>query len=310
MASSRLGPQADRAELPTRWGAQAAVAAGPFADRRRRTAELRGRHAFARELLDFYGALLGVQEQAYQEAIASRPPPGDLVAYVAETVVPAVANVSVAVGPARLRDAVAARLETSDPREIVAAWIGGEEQVMVDRFLARASLGPVLEALGPDAAASCIGLRDQRHCPGCGGPPQLSYFAIASEDLASGGRFLLCARCLNSWGYARMTCPGCGESSSSHLPIFSEEGTASGERGSVVRGLQGQLGDHEGGGHKPVFTHVRIEGCDTCRRYLLNIDLAADPAAVPEVDEMTALPLDLFARERGFSKIIPNLMGF
>jgi len=290
--------------------AHAAVAAEPFADRRRRTAELRGRHGFARELLDFYGALLRVQEQAHHEAISARPSAGDLVAYVAEMVVPAVVDTSVAAGPARLRAAMAARLETTDPREIVAAWIGGEEQVMVDRFLARASLSPVLEAVGPEAAASCIGSRDQRHCPSCGGPPQLSYFAIASEDLAAGGRFLLCARCLSSWGYPRMTCPGCGENSSSLLPIFSEEGTASGERGSVVRGLQGQLGDHDRSGHRPVFSHIRIEACDTCRRYLLNIDLAADPAAVTEVDEMTALPLDLFARERGFSKIIPNLMGF
>ena len=287
-----------------------AVAAGRFADRRSRAADLRGRHAFARELMDFYGALLGVQDQAHQEATSARPSAGDLVAYVAEMTVPAVVDVSLAAGPAPLRGAVAARLETADPREMVAAWIGGEEQVMVDRFLARASLGPVLEALGPEAAASCIGIRDQRHCPICGGPPQLSYFAIASEDLAAGGRFLLCARCLSSWGYARMTCPGCGENSSSHLPIFSEEGTASGERGSVVRGLQGKLRDHDAFGHKAVFSHIRIEGCDTCRRYLLGIDLAADPGAVPDVDEMTALPLDLYARERGFSKIIPNLMGF
>ena len=290
--------------------APAAVAAGPFANRRRRTAELRARHGFAREILDFYGALLGVQEQAHQEATSSRPSAIDLVAYVAERVVPAVANASIAAGPARLRDAIAARLESADPREIVAAWVGGEEQVLVDRFLARASLGPVLEALGPDVAASCIGLRDRQHCPSCGGPPQLSYFAIASEDLAAGGRFLLCARCSTSWGYARMTCPGCGESSSSRLPIFSEEGTASGERGSVVRGLQGKLADHDANEHKPVFSHVRIEACDSCRRYLLSIDLAADPAAIPEVDEMAALPLDLHARERGFSKIIPNVMGF
>jgi FdhE protein len=290
--------------------AHTAVAAGPFADRRSRAAELRGRQAFARELLDFYGALLGVQEQAYQEATSARPSAADLVAYVAEMAVPAVVDVSVAAGPALLRAAVVVRLETADPREIVAAWIGGEEQVMVDRFLARASLGPVLEALGPEAASSCIGSRDHRHCPSCGGPPQLSYFAIAGEDLAAGGRFLLCARCLSSWGYARMTCPGCGENSSSLLPIFSEEGTASGERGSVVRGLQGRLGDQDGPWHNAVFAHIRIEACDTCRRYLLNIDLAADPAAVPEVDEMTALPLDLYARERGFTKIIPNLMGF
>jgi hypothetical protein len=31
---------------------------------------------------------------------------------------------------------------------------------------------------------------------------------------------------------------------------------------------------------------------------------------VPEVDELAALPLDLFAAERGLFKITPNLMGF
>jgi FdhE protein len=290
--------------------ARAAVAAGPFAQRRDRTAELRRRHAFARELLDFYGALLAVQEQAYEEATSARPAARDLVPYVAEMVVPAVVNVSIAAGPPKLRDAVALRLETTAPREFVAAWIGGDDQQAVDRFLARASAGPVLEALGSEVAASCVGVRDDRHCPSCGAPPQLSYFGLAPEDLAAGRRFLLCARCHVSWGYARMTCAGCGEDSGPRLPIFSEEGTASGERGSVVRGLQGKLGDQIAGEHKPVFPHIRIEACDSCHQYLLNIDLAADPAAVPVVDELAALPLDLYAMERGFSKIIPNLMGF
>ena len=190
--------------------AQAAVAAGPWTDRRIRTAELRRRYMFARELLDFYGALLGVQQRAYEEAISARPAASDLVAYVAEMVVPAVVEVSVAAGPVKLRDAVAHRLETTNPRDFVAAWIRGEDQVMVDRYLARASVAPILEALGPEAAAASIGMRDERHCPSCGGPPQLSYFALAGEDLAAGGRFLLCARCHGSWGYARMTCPGCG----------------------------------------------------------------------------------------------------
>ncbi len=289
--------------------AQVATAA-PWAERRRRTLELRGRHAFAAELLDFYGALIGVQERAFDEAISIRPPAQHLVAYVAEMVVPAVVDVSSAAGPARLRGDVATRLESADPREIVAAWIGSEEQPMVDRYIARAAVGPVLEALGPEVAASCIGTRDGQHCPGCGGPPQLSYFAMAGEDLAAGGRFLSCARCHASWGYPRMTCAGCGESSTSRLPIFSEEGTTSGERGSVVRGLPVGPNGSNGSAPKAIFPHVRIEACETCRRYLLNIDLAADPAAVPVVDELDALPLDLFARERGFSKITPNLMGF
>jgi FdhE protein len=267
------------------------------------------RYPFARELLDFYGALLGVQEQAYDEASSSKPAARDLVAYVAEMVVPSVADVSVAAGPQKLREAVALRFERTDPREIVAAWIGNEEQVLIDRYIARASVGPVLEAVEPEVAASCVGVRDARHCPTCGGPPQLSYFALPSEDLASGGRFLLCARCQRSWGFARMTCPACGEDSSARLPIFNEEGTVSGERGSVVRGLEGRLGDRGKAEHTAVFPHIRIEACDTCRHYLLGIDLLADAGAIPIVDEMSALPLDLYAREKGFTKITPNLMG-
>jgi FdhE protein len=288
--------------------AEMAVAANPWTLRRDRTAQLRDRHAFAREILDFYGALLGVQEQAFDAAGTARPRVSDLVAYVAAMVMPSIGDVTIAAGPVKLREAVASRLDGTDPRELVAAWIGGEEQGMVDRYLARAAVTPVLEALGSEAAGSCIGVHDKRHCPACGGPPQLSYFAIASEDLAAGGRFLLCARCQTSWGYARMTCPSCGEDSSARLPIFSEEGTTSGERGNVVKGLQGKLGDN--GATEAVFPHVRIQACESCRSYLLNIDLASDPAAVPEVDELSALPLDLYARERGFSKITPNLMGF
>ncbi len=286
------------------------LADAPWAERRRRTLELRGRHAFAAELLDFYGAVLSVQERAFDEAISTRPPAQQLAAYVAEMVVPAVVDVSVACGPAKLREGVAARLESADPREIVAAWIGGEEQPVVDRYIARAALGPVLEALGSEAAASCVGTRDRLHCPDCGGLPQLSYFALAGEDLAAGGRFLCCARCHGTWGFPRMTCAGCGESSTSRLSIFSEEGTTSGERGSVVRGLPVGPNGHNGSAPKAIFPHVRIEACDACRGYLLNIDLAADPAAVPIVDELDALPLDLYARERGFAKITPNLMGF
>jgi FdhE protein len=104
-----------------------------------------------------------------------------------------------------------------------------------------------------------------------------------------------------------MTCAGCGEDSSSKLTIFSEEGITSGERGSVVRGLAGALSN----GHAPaVFPHMRVEACESCRRYLISIDLETEPGAVPVVDEVAAIPLDLFARERGFSKITPNLMGF
>jgi FdhE protein len=290
--------------------ARSTIAAGPYTDRRRRNQDLSARYPFAREVLDFYGTILVVQEEAYDAAGSAMPAAQDLVSYVAEMVMPSVVNVSIAVGPQKLRDEVADRLERADTREIIAAWVGGEQLGMADGYLARASVGPVLEAVGAEVAASCVGMRDGRHCPACGGPPQLSYFAVAGEDLAAGGRFLVCARCHASWGYPRMTCPGCGEASSSKLPIFNEEGNASGERGNVVRGLEGRLGANRAPDHKAVFPHIRIEACESCRQYLLNVDLLADPLAVPMVDEVAALPLDLYARERGFTKIIPNLMGF
>jgi len=284
---------------------RAAVEVDRWAERRRRTAELRERRPFARELLDFYGALLSVQEAAFLDAVATRPPPDMLGAYVAELVVPAIVDVTVAAGPATLRAAAGGRLEEGDLHAVVMAWLRGESLPPVDTFLARASTSPVLEALDDRAAAAFAG-RSERTCPRCGGPPQLSYFAPAGEDLATGPRRLVCARCHAAWGYARMTCAACGEDSSARLTVFSEEGTASGERGSVVRGLPAG----EPIGSPAVFPHVRVEACETCKRYLLNIDLAADPSAVALVDELSAIPLDLYARERGFSKITPNLMGF
>ena len=284
-----------------------AITSDVWTERRRRVAELRVKQGFVRQLLDFYGALLAVQEKAAVDAATAAPRPSDIAAFVAEVVAPGVIDVSVATGPERLRSQLIDRLESGHPQEMVERWIQGEEQPMVDRFFARACLEPVLEALDTQARAICRGVRDARHCPDCGGPPQLSFFAVARDDLASGPRVLLCARCASTWTYPRMTCAGCGESLTAKLPIFSEHGTTSGERGSVVRGLPGGAPPAQ---HPAVFPHMRIDACETCRHYLLNIDLVTEPRAVPVVDEMSAIPLDLVARERGFTKITTNLMGF
>jgi FdhE protein len=275
-----------------------------WADRRRRVAQLRARHGYARQLLDFYGALLDVQETSFQRATEASPTASQVASYAAEVVVPSVVDVSVALGPERMRSDLIDRLRVRDPREMVEMWMQGYEQPSVERFLARAALGPVLEAL-PEARAACSGPPDALHCPDCGGPPQLSYCAPAPEDLATGRRHLLCARCGASWGFTRMRCAGCGEETSAQLPIFSEVGTASGERGSVVRGLTRHAPPEDA-----VFPHVRIEACETCHRYLLGFDLEVDRDSVPVVDEIGALPLDLYARDRGFTKITTNLMGF
>jgi len=61
---------------------------------------------------------------------------------------------------------------------------------------------------------------------------------------------------------------------------------------------------------RPLFPHLRIAACATCRRYLIEVDMERDARAVPEVDELAALPLDLYAADEGLTKVTPNLMGF
>lgn len=286
---------------------EATTAADAWAHRRQRVAELRDRHDFARQVLDFYAALLAVQEGVYRDALTAALPAESLVPYVADRVIPSILHVSVAAGPDRLRAELMSRYGSRDSTEVLRRWLAGEPQPAAETFLARAAAGPVLEALGATARAVLAKQRDVRHCPDCGGLPQVSFFAPPSEDLASGGRFLVCSRCAARWGFARMTCPGCGEESVSRLSVFSEHGTTSGERGSVVRGLPSA---RQAPPTAAVFPHIRIEACDTCLKYILSVDLATEPAADPLVDELAAIPLDLYARERGYTKVITNVMGF
>jgi FdhE protein len=50
-----------------------------------------------------------------------------------------------------------------------------------------------------------------------------------------------------------------------------------------------------------------VEACDSCRHYLKAIDLTLDGLAVPEVDELASVALDLWAAENGYTKLAPNL---
>ena len=259
----------------------AAAARSPWPERRRRAHQLRDRHPFAAEVLTLYAALLDVQEPAF-DAARGRPP--EAAAGLARELLPGVLDVTVAAGPAALGQAAVGRFHSADLDDLVGRWLRGAEQSAVDRYLARSACAPVLEALDPDAlAVLCHGPRDARHCPRCGGPPQVAFFALSGEDLVTGPRHLVCARCAADWVHPRMVCAGCGEETTARLPVYSEA---------------------------EQFPHLRIDACETCRRYLLAVDLRRDAAAVPLVDELAALPLDLYARERGLTKIAPNQMGF
>jgi len=254
-----------------------------YAERRKRARDLGARYDFAQEPLALYLALVDAEERAFERALQDRPSATDLADYVVRIALPGVMEAAVAAGPEALREAVLVRFHDGDLEGIVESWLRGDEQSGTDVFLARASAMPVLEAVPEIARALRSGETDDRRCPRCGGLPQLAVFADSGEALVTSQRKLICARCANEWVVSRMTCAFCGESAGGKMPILTDV---------------------------DYFPHLRIDACEMCRHYLITVDLRKDPRAVPIVDELAALPLDLVAAERGYIKIARNLMGF
>ena len=84
----------------------------------------------------------------------------------------AVVAATVAAGPPALREAARSRHAAGTGEDALAGWLAGAELDPVDRYLARASLGPVLEALGERAGRACAGRTDDGDgavCPCCQG---------------------------------------------------------------------------------------------------------------------------------------------
>ena len=260
----------------------AAAIAAPWSERRRRARELGRRESYAGDVLALYLALLDPQERAFEAAIAERPVPADIPAFVVARALPGVMEAVVARGTELLRETAILAFHEGRVEEMVRQWLACAALEPADLFLARAAASPVLEAL-PDVARATGQPSDERHCATCGGLPQLAFFANSGEALVSGARYLVCSRCADRWQYPRMTCAGCGEKDTARLPVY---------RASEI------------------LPHTRVDACESCRTYLITVEMAKDPAAVPLVDEIAALPLDIDAKERGFTKVTPNLMGF
>jgi hypothetical protein len=281
----------------------------PWAAQRRRAQALRAHHPFAGEVLTLYLALLGVWDQAGEAAREQRPDARALAGWAGEHVLPLVAEATVAAGPELLATATRQLVVAGGAGDSLVAWLSGSGDQLepVARYLARACLRGPLEALdaGAEACDQDPSPRGGRHCPSCGGTPQLSFRADAGDQLVSAGRSLLCSRCGVSWSYSSSACASCGETGGARRTFYAEQ------REWPVVGHGGPAAPRKkGGAPMPMFPHLRVEGCSSCNRYLIDVDLGHDARAVPEVDELAALPLDLYAAERGLTKITPNLMGF
>jgi formate dehydrogenase accessory protein FdhE len=240
----------------------------------------------SKELLAFYAHLLRAQRDVY-EFLRSRKewlPSGDL-----ERDWPVLSEawrqflkVVESHGPASLA-AEAHALSETDPKAFAESLITYWHNPSDIQFFEKALLQPYLRWVN-ESGGRAVGrevLTDKRHCPLCSGNPQVSFLQNKETTAESGNRDLICATCLSSWEFQRVVCANCGEERPAKLGYF----------------------------HSPEFDHVRIEACDTCKHYLKGVDLTRVGFAAPLVDEIYAAPLDLWAREHGYTKIELNLVG-
>ena len=273
--------------------------------RRHRAGKLQSDHPHAAEMLAFYGRVLELQESLHRRAAgaswtarAAAGPGGrlDLAQFAgweinrlfrrfAREVQPAandvLAPIAERLGASRSAAAelLAAYVE-GRPLDVLAADLGCEPAPL--EFFPRAFLQPLAEAAAeqcaqPDGASFVTGF--PARCPRCGRLPLLDL--LQDEPETKGGRHLLCALCATAWRFPRATCPACGETRAA------------------------QLRYHEA----DEWPHLRVEECTSCRTYIKTVDLRTDGRAVPPVDELAAVELDLWAEGRGLGKLQRNLLG-
>ena len=232
----------------------------------------------SKELLTFYAQLLRAQAEIYNSFRSRKNwlPSGD-----PEIDLPVIRSSMMV-----LLDTVALHGPTSltaEPDTIIEDLLEFWRNPSDTQFFAKSILQPYARWLAetritPNGRELAGG---ERTCPFCGGRPQLSFLQSKESSAESGNRDLLCSTCLSSWEFRRVVCANCGEERPAKLGYF----------------------------HSPEFDHIRIEACDSCKHYLKGIDLTRLGLAVPLVDEIYGAPLDLWAREHGYTKIELNLVG-
>lgn len=110
-------------------------------------------------------------------------------------------------------------------------------------------------------------------CPFCSRKPVMGVLRPLGEGAR---RNLLCGFCLCEWEFRRIVCAGCDEKDHAKLPVYTAE----------------------------EFPYIRVECCDTCHTYIKSIDLSKNGLADPLVDELASVPLDLWAQEHGYAKLL------
>jgi len=271
----------------------------------RRANELTSVYPFAAEGLRFYARVAELQSGLYDEApraLAGAAKASDPLPLREEltnpVLLPGFAHFAASIAktaPGPVADA-AAILAHASPEEHhltvevflqdgLIAESGGEEEGSLgvggsrahERLLAWLFLQPFAEYLAerrePVAVANA-----PLACPMCGSNPVVGVLRPEGEG---GKKSLVCMLCAHEWAFRRIYCPACGEEREPQMGIYAA----------------------------PEIAHVRVDVCDTCHTYLKTVDLTKNGLGVPVVDELAAIPLDLWASEHGYRKLQVNLIG-
>ena len=175
-------------------------------------------------------------------------------------------------GPDPLKQ-TAREINDAKCQQALDAYLNESDTTSPLSFFARVLLQPWVAASPPNPRA-----RGSNRCPHCGHPPQVGCRRPQGDGTALS---LVCSLCLTEWPFARGHCPACGLADEKKLVYYAA----------------------------PELEHLQVQVCESCRKYLHQVNIAKDPAAVPDVDEIAALPLDVWAGEQGFRKLHPNLVG-
>jgi formate dehydrogenase maturation protein FdhE len=146
-----------------------------------------------------------------------------------------------------------------------------------DRLLAWVFLQPYAEYLADHREITSVDGTPST-CPLCGGKPVVGVLRSEGDGAK---KSLVCMLCAHEWIFRRIYCPACGEEREPQMAFYSA----------------------------PEIAHVRVDVCDTCHTYLKSVDLTKTGLAVPVVDELATIPLDLWARDHGYVKLQINLLG-
>ncbi len=278
-------------------------------DRRiRRATELTSSNPFAAEGLHFYTQVATFQKSFYgqiQKALADspkisadRPLRDELDLFLLLPNVPKFLSVIEKAAPGPLAQAAATLLEegpaewqqaiesfwhadlelaaaVDDPEQVQAG--DSPDKISADRLLAWILLQPYAEYLADHREIAIVDGTPST-CPLCGGKPIVGVLRSEGDGAK---KSLICMLCAHEWAFRRIYCPACGEEREPQMAFYSA----------------------------PEIAHVRVDVCDTCHTYLKSIDLTKTGLAVPVVDELATIPLDLWAREHGYVKLQINLLG-